>query len=748
MASGEGSDEQFSAQRRAHRKYLRRTLVSPVGYDDTDLDFAGYPVRPAAVPQPEPGATLSASANSFITAFLEDARGSFSGTQIDFGMACTATEQQTCQIVPRLSIWNELLCHVRLQLREVSGARGQLALMAAPTWCLPKPTREERIQAAALTYWLLNKHRCVMSVDICVFDGHDELICDAFWANSSIKAVKFDSGTIKVRQNLFTFVSFLGRVEELECTASRNCADDCLVGALGSLLRSTTSLRSLKLSFLPVEKKMAYQLVEDLSANSTVKELSVHASIADCRSFKEYLQSTVNLTSLTISTGLAPRRGALNPILTGLLKNPTITDVTFEDFIVEWKSAELVFKVLAQNRALRTFHATFCRCIQFSERSSNYCLWVAALDENRALKEVTLPVGILQPQQWETVLRAVSTNGHIKRVTIQMDNYFNRSALPDVCRVIRESGADGKVLLRSCVTDSMDLLSCKASTKAWIGSHFFPAIDQVLEIVRSLPSFDHITSLKLEVNASDLREELVKAIAHYISSNDTLQKLCLQCTGGGASNSWKVILQALSENATIRQLELLASTIGRENAEGLADLVNASRTISALVFNVLCPCEVGAFLRRLSEAVRDNYTLLNIVVDTDVPKNSAASWFTVWDTARRNTGFVALATQFVAGDRRDGYCAQALELVSSHPALLKEITKLAVVTETEASEMVQKSVADISSMLAFMQKAGIVRSKLQCHPREDGQLQLDDLNEDCLRLVRSYLKISHVLSIM
>ncbi|XP_077541061.1 uncharacterized protein LOC144153284 [Haemaphysalis longicornis] len=709
---------------------------------------SGYPVWPANLLGTSSGATLPVSRNSFTTPALEDTKGCFTSTPLGLDRVCTATEQQTCQIVSRVSVLNELLCHARLQLREVCGTCGQLALVAADTRCLPKPAEEKKTQAVALVHWLLATHRCVAAVDISVSEGHDELIRDPFWANSSIETLKFDSGSIENRQNLFTFVSFLGRLEELECTTYRGCADDCLVGALGSLLRSTTSLRSLKLSALRVEKKWAYHLVEDLSSNSTVKELSLHASVADCTTFQEYLQCAVNLKSLSVSTGLAPRRGALKPILSGLIGNASITDVRFEDFWVEWESAELVFKVLAQNPLLRNFHLTFSRCTLFSEPSSNYRLWVAALQENRALEEMTLPIGILRPQEWDAVFRAVSTNESIKRVTLQQDNVPLRSSLPELCRVLRESGADGKALLRSCITDDIDVLSCKAFTLALASWRFFPDTAQVLKVVRYLPSLSHITSVKLEVKATDFVGELVSTLAEYIRSTCTLQKLSLQTWGQGASDSWKAIVQSLSENDSVEKLEVFACTVSHENAEGFADFVNASRTISTLGFNVSCPCEVGAFVRRLSQAVRDNYTLLNIVFHGEVPRNSVANWFTVWDTARRNAGLVALAAEFVAGSRRDGYCAQALELVSSHPALVKEITKLAAVTETEASAMVKKSLGDIASMLAFMQKAGIVKSKLECHPQEDKRLQLDDLSEDCLRLLRSFLKISDVRGVV
>lgn len=737
------SDELFFAQGRARWIFILKTLTAHAGQDDSNSDFTGYPVGAANVPVAPSGSALPASTSSSVIPFLGDAKGSLTGTPID--LPCTATEQRTCQIVPHLSLCNELLCHAQLQLREVSAGPGQLSLVAAQIRSFPKPTKEEQVRAVALAYWLVATHRCIASVDVSVFDGHDQLACDAFYVNSSVKTLKFDSGSVKIRQNLFRFVSLLGNVEELECTAFRSPVDDCLVGALGCLLRFTTSLRSLKLSMLTLGMEGAAQLSEGLRANCTIQELSVHASVAHCIRFREYLQRATKLTSLTVCTGLESRKWALEPILRGLLENKSITDVTFRDFVLEWECAELVFRVLAQNRVLHAFHVIISRCYPFEEPESNYTLWGAALGESCALKEVTLPMDILRPQQWKMVFKALSTNKSVKKLNLEMDDIIQRSPVPQVCRAIRESGAEGKVFLGTVFTNDIDVLSCKASTEPVIcGSRFPRNSNQLLIALRSLPPFDHITSLSLQLEVFYFAGDVLSAVTDFISSTVTLQKLSVHSYGQETSDFWKAIMQSVSRNTSIWNLELTAHRFSNENAERFADVVNASRTITTLYFNALQPCETSAFLRRLSEAVQDNYTLLNINFRGVVTSDSTRNWITAVDTARRNSGLVALAARFVAGGRRDRYCAQALELMYSHPALLKEIMKLSSVTKTEASAMVRKSLSDIASMLAFMKMAGIVQFRLECHPREGGRMQLDDLNDDCLRLLRSYLKISDV----
>lgn len=89
-----------------------------------------------------------------------------------------------------------------------------------------------------------------------------------------------------------------------------------------------------------------------------------------------------------------------------------------------------------------------------------------------------------------------------QEVTLQQDNILEHSILREVCRVVRESGAEGKVLPGTCLTNDIDVLSCKASTEAVIWSRFFPESDRMLEALRYFPSFGHITSLNLEASAS------------------------------------------------------------------------------------------------------------------------------------------------------------------------------------------------------------------------------------------------------
>ncbi|KAH7949733.1 hypothetical protein HPB49_014714 [Dermacentor silvarum] len=59
---------------------------------------------------------------------LDGARGIFTGTLIDYRMPCTVSEDTTCQIVSNLSVWNEFLCWIHLELRELPETGRQIGL--------------------------------------------------------------------------------------------------------------------------------------------------------------------------------------------------------------------------------------------------------------------------------------------------------------------------------------------------------------------------------------------------------------------------------------------------------------------------------------------------------------------------------------------------------------------------------------------------------------------------------------------
>lgn len=75
---------------------------------------------------------------------------------------------------------------------------------------------------------------------------------------------------------------------------------------------------------------------------------------------------------------------------------------------------------------------------------------------------------------------------------------------------------------------------------------------------------------------------------------------------------------------------------------------------------------------------------------------------------------------------------------------MEEVAELASISPSEASCRVREGLKSFEGLHGFMQLCGVVRDRVACHVRPDGQMQLDGLNEDCWSTVRRYLSVVDV----
>ncbi|KAL3251225.1 hypothetical protein MRX96_055212 [Rhipicephalus microplus] len=90
------------------------------------------------------------------------------------------------------------------------------------------------------------------------------------------------------------------------------------------------------------------------------------------------------------------------------------------------------------------------------------------------------------------------------------------------------------------------------------------------------------------------------------------------------------------------------------------------------------------------------------------------------------------------------HCARALERVWCHPGLLEEFAEQLSLSVTDASAVIRRGLRSTEGLNDFMRLAHVVRDCVVCNPCEDGHPQLDTINEDCWRLIRSYLLLDDV----
>ncbi|KAH7950441.1 hypothetical protein HPB49_024070 [Dermacentor silvarum] len=692
---------------------------------------------------------------------LDGARSIFTGT-LDYRMPCTASEETTCQIVSNLSVWNDFLCWNQLELRELPETGRQIGLVYVPDKRFRSASDYFLERAYAVLYWLLKTHRCVASVHIPPLYASTErdkcriaVFRKVLYGNSSIKSLIVEGPS---RDDSTSFDDVLWSLKCLEEFESRDLFYDSslYLTAIATLIRTTATLTVLNLSKISrLERSQAQILLTALRANTTLRDLSL-AGVAIARdptSFLQFLASNATLQRLVLDGPFGCSNDALKCIFEGMLKNVAIWSLELDNFIVDSESVELAARMLRENKVLRYF--------KFSTRYSTYGeyfmpgffdlegRWHEAVSQNNTLQYMTLNFGIWNAEHWGSFFRILPKHRSLKMVTIDVKDM----EYPHFAGVVRElelSGSEEKVSFNaSCRIDTLALSDCKrcSQLEAYVPLYNKP---NFLRVFQQLPALSHLNALSLTIE--HWVSEICSLVAPYIATTSTLRKLRIQLNLDYNQRELIEWFSALSRSLRLNRsiTELGIGVLGHPS-EALAvvgEAVRRSETIRKIcILNWSPPAllRLGCgFMCGLSAGVVNNRTLCHMVWEPDQSYFIMEEWFTVCDTARRNSGFVARAAQFLNHGRCDRHCAAGLDRVSRHPALVAELAEVLSIGQVEAADMVKRRFRSIEGLHEFMRLAGVVKGRVTCLPREDGHTQLDDLNDDCWAHVRRYLELDDV----
>lgn len=234
-------------------------------------------------------------------------------------MACTATKDNTCQIVQHLPVWNEFLCKARLQLQETLGKHGQLSLSACQGIRMYRASRDEFEQGAALVYWLLESHGCVAVIDIhCnIWNAHQAIVANPLRDSAFVKSLTVCTSSLDICSGLSEDVSTLTNLREFECTGNVKFQVQ-LEASLPLLLRGAKSLTALRISALRWRNRQAARpFFEALATASALTELSIHDSALvklQCSNMAMGKMSMLAVSTLTLQVSNQPSWNTWNTV--------------------------------------------------------------------------------------------------------------------------------------------------------------------------------------------------------------------------------------------------------------------------------------------------------------------------------------------------------------------------------------------------------------------------------------------------
>ncbi|KAH7943010.1 hypothetical protein HPB52_003993 [Rhipicephalus sanguineus] len=686
----------------------------------------------------------------------------FSGSVINYRIPCTSSEGRLCNIFADLPLWNEFFCQVGLELREV--APGQLSLVEMRHAGV-QPNILEQQEAATLLCNLLSHHRCIVTVHLHdhVFKCHHQLICDALRNSPSLRKLKLCrlNMTTQASQSFAAVLQHLNQLQELDFSdvAFNRTSPE----GISEFLARTRSLTNLTMTDQRIEGKDAVAVLQGLRQNVTISTLSLHANLLSMVSsrcgdiFADYLRCNKTLRILTVTSSSRLCFNDLRPIIGPLFYNNNLSELNLIGFSIHMRNNKIITDMLSRNRGLRRFNMVNCIFYEYDPFMNTWVpvsscgpllilSWLAALAKNNTLKELTLDLSWIKPEDCSSFFRALASNTSLKKINVPT---FRQNDVAQLCRALRDTGVPERFFVgqHHILKDTAASLSeCRALSRIRL---YRCTRDEVVSLHTTLcllPTCTHVNSLCLEITGEMFNGKVNSLLAHYLTETTTLKELRLYLhsgTGQAFDKCERTLLQALSTNKSIRRLSLKGMCISESEASILVDALQSSRTLCHLSFYPYnCDASIWVILMLLPN-ISSNYMLLGL--RTSWYERPCGSWCPIKDVVRRNNSLVTRAAHFVMGMRHK-YCAAAAERMQFNPGLVEKVQELSSVEENEAVSLIKSNMKSFTELDDFMCVAGVVKYSVICNRRDDRQKQLVDLNRDCWLHVRQFLKLSDILN--
>ncbi|KAH7979698.1 hypothetical protein HPB49_010615 [Dermacentor silvarum] len=476
----------------------------------------------------------------------------------DYSSAATC-----CHVLERLSVWNCVLWHVGLQLRELM-APGELSLVhVSPTGCGFQQQLHGR-DARLFFYALLTRHRCVVSVDLdeALVEGSGlgecrKHVVSALRQNTSLQALRLGSLFCNYRfiqEDMLAAITTLPHLQKLVVSVI-GAVPPCLVDALRYLLE-TTSLSTLSISGLIFDEDIARRLLAALRRNHTVADLSVHSSITrsqlpnEVTEFSHYLATSIPLSTLTIEgvhSNPETTRSELRNIVTPLVARGTLLKLRLSGFLLDDDCVYLLSQLVARKGgALQHLDICGCRwrpdastlcqyagidCNQLSPASSKQAYAsLHAFDDvaQVQLSFLSLSLAGLTPDDCRALFGATAVIESLKTISI---SDVALAELPEICRAIRDTGMIGRVRIKDeylvdsaaiCVLWNFREEVCHVAVSSLNES----SAARFHETVRLVCSWYHVTTLRLFLSQEAIGDiSTMWLLYKYLNGYSTLREL-------------------------------------------------------------------------------------------------------------------------------------------------------------------------------------------------------------------------------
>ncbi|XP_070379924.1 uncharacterized protein [Dermacentor albipictus] len=540
------------------------------------------------------------------------------------------------------------------------------------------------------------------------------------------------------------------------------------------LTRDDAMLTSLDVAATRMNRASAEKLIDALIENCTITELVVGASVFACgprnrpsERFAQYLtKEDATLRKLTLRAVYFDSALGCEVLVRAVSVMTTLQELDVQ-FHAGSRDYVYFMRVIAGSRSLRSLSLRFTgfgdgRIVPYPTIPAhvvNVHAWASALRKNRTLEKLVLDISWSTTADCLVLLRALAGNRSIRKLTLH--SLPHDGGLRQAYGIIRECRLAPRVGIGAHRVGPRDLLAlwyCPQVIAVILSYRYFLDPTDFLFALNIVASRKHVTSLTAFLHFFDA--DIYASLSAYIRSASALKAIELSvrldythailfhasfADETPLDRCMSALCEALSSNLGITKITLESAVQLRDDVYPVLARAATNPRLHELCLRGFKVESCATFLEFLFPRMAHKYNLLRLEVTACSPAN--AEMFAAQDIVRRNYSLVERATRFVLGDRNP-YCARAFEILSEHLVLVECVrARASLGGEAEAAAMV--SAVERSVVLAdvheYMRLTGVVKTRVECNVRDDGGMQLDQLNYDCWIYIRQYLEVADVL---
>ncbi|KAH8037425.1 hypothetical protein HPB51_009980 [Rhipicephalus microplus] len=500
---------------------------------------------------------------------------------------------------------------------------------------------------------------------------------------------------------------------------------------------------------------------EDVAAFKAVKSISLLK-----RSFASYLVNTDTLRKLRfISRPNFTNENAIRSLVIALCQAKRLVEVKADlnlKMVGFAARVSLFAQVVAENTVLRRLRLPSVKC-PCAHSSMNRALldppdpdsadkmvpWLAAVRKNTTLRELEIDLGGFGEPECRDFFEAVADNSALHSVLVR--RLPSRCPVDGICETIRKRKIANRVLIRNHHVSPVDVTAlpeCPEITGVIVSSRHFAAadVDLLSPLFKALSQCSHVTSLS--VHCWDFSASLFESLITYLGATKTLEKIEIRIT--------TVPLEITDE----QHLD-----IERRLVEAIASIprlveVNCTGVLQYYKLGAAFAGAASAKRRRLTRvqmtrASRSSSVFTNLYTPQELARPSRqiickedCSFVSEADAVReitaRNRNDVYAAARYVLGKLPCDSGARVIEDVHDHPWLVQKVRRLAEVDVRQAKHKIERSLKRLrnDSIDEYMRLTGVVKKYVvSVEGDRPVGVQITDINEDCWRHIRSFLKV-------